>query len=144
MCSCNFPYCREEINTSSLCGCVCVWESEYGESSPKSSAFNILIDKHSGRKTPSAKYRWFLLFLFAYRWIHSCDTLRRPRSRLGPKEWLCYFCTFPHIISQGLREFKCDLLGNDKSLSPRCLQMKLFTQVTSPLLILFLQRNSTT
>lgn len=73
------------------------------------------------RKVPCAKYRWFFLFLFAYRWTHSCSTLRRPRSWLSPKEWLCYFCTFPHIISQGLREFKCDLLGNDKCQSLQCL-----------------------
>lgn len=73
------------------------------------------------RKVPCAKYSRFLLFLFAYRWVHSCAAPRRPGSRRGPKKWLCYFCTFPHIISQGLREFKCDLLGNDKSLSPWCL-----------------------
>lgn len=48
------------------------------------------------------------------------------------------FCAFPHIISQGLGEFKCDLLGNDKSLSLRHLSNEiLYTSHFAVLLSIF-------
>lgn len=48
------------------------------------------------------------------------------------------FCAFPHIISQGLGEFKCDLLGNDKSLSLRHLSNEILYTTHLVVLILIL------
>lgn len=46
----------------------------------------------------------------------------------------------PHIISQGLREFKCDLLGSDESLSLRYLSNELLYTSHLTALILNLER----
>lgn len=51
-----------------------------------------------------------------------------------------FFALFPHIISQGLREFKCDLLGSDKSLSLRYLSKELLYTSHLTALVLNLER----
>ena len=91
-------------------------------------------------KVPRAKYRWSLLFLFAYRWTRSWAALRRPGSQLTPRNDWAIFALFPHIISQGLREFKCDLLGSDESLSLRYLSNELLYTSHLTALILNLER----
>lgn len=59
------------------------------------------------------------------------------------QEWLRYFLLFsPPIISQGLREFKCDLLGSDESLSLRYLSNELLYTSHLTTLILNLERET--
>lgn len=60
------------------------------------------------------------------------------RVNLFQRDDCVIFALFPHIISQGLREFKCDLLGSDKSLTLWYLSMSslYMTHFTTPTLIL--------
>lgn len=53
-------------------------------------------------KVPRAKYRWSLLFLFAYRWTRSWAALRRPGSQLIPRNDCAIFCSFPSHYFSGL------------------------------------------
>lgn len=61
---------------------------------------------------------------------------------LFPGMTALFFALSPPIISQGLREFKCDLLGSDESLSLRYLSNELLYTSHLTTLILNLERET--